>query len=97
MVSNLQKRVSPDVGRLPRPHLSGLQLVISGCQAGVGGDTPMLAMTINLKELKSLLAEFIAERGGDDSLMLQLTLSDFLLWVQTKARLDAEQDTDAVH
>lgn len=55
----------------------------------------MIAMTINLDELKALIVEFIVERGGDEEdLLRRLTLSDFLLWMQEKARLDAKERPD---
>ena len=50
------------------------------------------AITINLDELKALIVEFIVERGGDESeLLRRLTLSDFLLWMQEKARTDGKK------
>ena len=49
------------------------------------------AIAIDLDQLKLLLKEFIAERGGDDQLLQQLTLSEFLLWAQRKVERDGEE------
>ena len=55
----------------------------------------MTAITINLDELKAFIVEFIVERGGDEEdLLRRLTLSDFLLWMQEKARTDGKERPD---
>lgn len=45
------------------------------------------AIVINLDQLKQLMLEFVAARGGsvdDENLLRRLTLSDFLLWLKQK-------------
>ena len=47
----------------------------------------MNAIVINLDQLKQLMLEFVAARGGDvndENLLRRLTLSDFLLWLRQK-------------
>ena len=57
----------------------------------------MSAIVINLDQLKSLMLEFVAARGGDvddDNLLRRLTLSDFLLYLRQKQeQLNVEAQT----
>ena len=60
----------------------------------------MMAITINLDQLKQLMLEFVAARGGDiddDNLLRRLTLSDFLLYLRQKqeqSNVQTETNTD---
>ena len=56
----------------------------------------MSAIVINLDQLKSLMLEFVAARGGDiddDNLLRRLTLSDFLLWLRQRKEQDEQEAT----
>ena len=43
-----------------------------------------MSILINLELLRALMVEFIAERESAGDLTRALTLSEFLLWLQTK-------------
>ena len=71
-------------------------------QAGAGSDQGKQmkqAIAIDLDQLKLLLKEFIAERGGDDDLLQQLLLSDFLAWMREKIKgeVNGKQSLESVH
>lgn len=42
------------------------------------------SIIINLDQLRALLKEYVAEQDGNDSLLKQLTLSQFLIWAERK-------------
>jgi len=51
------------------------------------------AFVVDLQRLRILMHEYLAEQGGEDDLMQQLTLSSFITWLQRKEKIN-EQKSD---
>lgn len=63
------------------------------------GATAMQSIVINLDQLKSLMLEFVAARGGsvdDENLLRRLTLSDFLLYLHQRKERDEQTSTPGI-